>query len=103
MQKIADHFTQLYSPASYDCPEPFDLTRLENLPCDHMDFEGLAETYRQHVETELHKLRPNTFIATDGTVFSHDEWKPLTSEEATQLYWNVTRINIGSLLTLCAR
>ena len=28
MQKIADHFTQLYTPASYDCPTPFDLTRL---------------------------------------------------------------------------
>lgn len=103
MQKIADHFTQLYTPTSYDCPTPFDLTRLENLSCDHMDFEGLAETYRQSVETELHKLRPNTFIATDGTVFSHDEWKPLTSGEATQLYWGVSRINIGHLLTLCAR
>lgn len=103
MQKIADHFTQLYSPASYDCPAPFDLTRLENLPCDHMDFEGLAEAYRQSVETELHKLRPDTFIATDGTVYSHNTWKPLTSGEATQLYWNVTRINIGHLLTLFAR
>ena len=50
MQKIANHFTQLYTPASYDCPTPFDLTRLENLSCDHMDFEGLAEAYRQHVE-----------------------------------------------------
>lgn len=103
MQKIANHFTQLYTPASDDCPTPFDLTRLENLSCDHLDFGALAETYRQHVETELHKLRPNTFIATDGTVFSHNEWKPLTSEEATQLYWNVTSINIGHLLTLCAR
>ncbi|MES7024625.1 hypothetical protein U6S03_12195, partial [Cutibacterium acnes] len=59
--------------------------------------------YRQRVEAELHKLRPNTFIASDGTVYSHTEWKPLTSEEATQLYWNVTRINIGHLLTLFAR
>ena len=103
MQKIADHFTQLYTPASYDCPTPFDMTRLENLSCDHMDFEGLAEAYRQSVEAELHKLRPDTFIATDGTVFSYDAWKPLTQTEATQLYWNVTRINIGSLLTLFAR
>ena len=103
MQKIANHFTQLYSPASYDCPTPFDLTRFENLPCDRMDFEGLAEAYRQRVETQLHKLRPDTFIASDGTVFSHNQWKPLTSEEATQLYWHVTRINIGHLLTLFAR
>lgn len=103
MQKIANHFTQLYTPASYDCPTPFDLTRLENLHCDHMDFEGLAEAYRQSVEAELHKLRPNTFIASDGTVFSHNEWKPLTGGEATQLYWNVSRINVGHLLTLCAR
>lgn len=102
MQKIADHFTQLYTPTQ-DCPEPFDLTRLENLHCDNLDFEGLAESYRQSVETELHKLRPDTFIATDGTVFSYDTWKPLTQEEATQLYWNVTRINIGSLLALFAR
>ena len=102
MQKIADHFTQLYTPTP-DCPEPFDLTRLENTPCDHMDFEGLAEVYRQSVETELHKLRPDTFIASDGTVFSHNEWKPLTGGEATQLYWNVIHINIGSLLALCAR
>ena len=102
MQKIADHFTQLYTPTQ-DCPEPFDLTRLQNLPCDHMDFEGLAEAYRQRVETELHKLRPHTFIASDGTVFSYDEWKPLTQTEATQLYWNVSRINIGHLLTLFAR
>ena len=55
------------------------------------------------MEAELHKLRPNTFIASDGTVFSHNEWKPLTQTEATQLYWNVIRINIGSLLTLFAR
>jgi len=103
MQKIANNFTQLYTPTNNDCPEPFDLTRLENLHCDHLDFEGLAEAYRQHVEAELHKLRPNTFIATDGTVFSHDEWKPLTQTEATQLYWNVTRINVGQLLILCAR
>ena len=68
-----------------------------------MDFEGLAEAYRQSVEAELHKLRPNTFIASDGTVFSHDEWKPLTGDETTQLYWNVSRINVGHLLTLCAR
>lgn len=102
MQKIANHFTQLYTPTP-DCPEPFDLTRFENPSCDNMDFEGLAEAYRQHVEIELHKLRPNTFIASDGTVFSHDEWKPLTQTEATQLYWNVIRINIGSLLTLFAR
>ena len=26
MHKIADHFTQLYSPANYDCPTPFDLS-----------------------------------------------------------------------------
>lgn len=103
MQKIANHFTQLYTPASYDCSTPFDLTRLENLSCDHMDFEGLAEAYRQRVEAELHKLRPDTFIASDGTVFSHNEWKPLTQTEATQLYWNVILINIGSLLTLFAR
>lgn len=103
MQKIANHFTQLYTPTNDNLPTPFDLTRLENLSCDHLDFEGLAEAYRQHVETELHKLRPNTFIATDGTVFSYDAWKPLTGGEATQLYWNVTRINIGSLLTLFAR
>ena len=103
MQKIANHFTQLYTPASYDCPTLFDLTRLENLSCDHLDFEGLAEAYRQSVEAELHKLRPNTFIASDGTVFSHDEWKPLTGGEATQLYWNVSRINVGHLLTLYSR
>lgn len=103
MQKIANHFTQLYTPASYDCPTPIDLTRLENLHSDHLDFEGLAEAYRQRVEIELHKLRPHTFIATDGTVYSHDEWKPLTQTEATQLYWNVTRINIGSLLALFTR
>lgn len=102
MQKIANHFTQLYTPTQ-DCPEPFDLTRLENLHSNHLDFEGLAEAYRQSVETELHKLRPNTFIATDGTVFSHNEWKPLTQTEATQLYWNVTRINIGGLLARFAR
>ena len=102
MQKIANHFTQLYTPTQ-DCPTPFDLTRLENLSCDHLDFEGLAEAYRQSVEAELHKLRPNTFIASDGTVFSHDEWKPLTGGEATQLYWNVSRINVGHLLTLYSR
>ena len=61
MQKIANHFTQLYTPASCCCPTPFDLTRFENLSCDHMDFEGLAEAYRQHVETELHKLRPVSY------------------------------------------
>ena len=103
MQKIANHFTQLYTPASYDCPTPFDLTRLENLHSDHLEFESLAEAYRQCVEAELHKLRPNTFIASDGTVFSHDTWKSLTSGEATQLYWNVSRINVGHLLTLCVR
>lgn len=103
MQKIANHFTQLYTPASYDCPTPFDLTRLANIDSRLLDFEGLAEAYRQCVEAELHKLRPHTFIASDGTVFSHDEWKPLTSGEATQLYWNVSRINVGHLLTLCAR
>ena len=103
MQKIVNHFTQLYTPDSNDCPEPFDLTRLQNLHSNHVDFEGLAEAYRQNIEAELHKLRPDTFIATDGTVYSHNQWKPLTSEEATQLYWNVTRINIGSLLTLFAR
>lgn len=103
MQKIADHFTQLYTPASYDCPTPFDLTRLQNIDSNLLDFEGLAEAYRQCVEAELHKLRPHTFIASDGTVFSHDPWKPLTSGEATQLYWNVSRINVGHLLTLCAR
>lgn len=102
MQKIANHFTQLYTPTQ-DCPEPFDLTRLENLHCDHLDFEGLAEAYRQSVEIELHKLRPHTFIASDDTVYSHGEWLPLTGEEATQLYWHVTRINIGHLLTLFAR
>lgn len=103
MQKIANHFTQLYTPTNDDCPTPIDLTRFENLSCDHLDFEGLAEAYRQRVETEFHKLRPNTFIASDGTVFSYDAWKPLTDGEATQLYWNVIRINIGSLLTLFAR
>ena len=46
MQKIANHFTQLYTP-TLDCPAPFDLTRLENLPCDHMDFEG--QIGRAHV------------------------------------------------------
>lgn len=102
MQKIANHFTQLYTHTP-DCPEPFDLTRLQNIDSNLLDFEGLAEVYRQRVEAELHKLRPNTFIATDGTVFSHNEWKPLTGGEATQLYWNVTRINVGHLLTLCAR
>lgn len=102
MQKIANHFTHLYTPAP-DCPEPFDLTRLDNLSCDHLDFAGLAETYRQSVEAELHKLRPHTLIAADGTVYSHDEWKPLTADEATQLYWHVTRINVGHLLTLFAR
>ena len=35
MQKIANHSTQLYTPASYDCPTPFDLTRLENLSLPH--------------------------------------------------------------------
>lgn len=102
MQKIANHFTQLYTPAP-DCPEPFDLTRLENLPGNHLDFEGLAAAYRRSVETELHKLRPNTLIASDGTVYSPNEWKPLTADEATQLYWNVTCINVGHLLTLFAR
>ncbi|ACX30836.1 Gp43 (endogenous virus) [Propionibacterium phage PAD20] len=103
MQKIADHFTQLYTPASYDCPTPFDLTRLENLPCDHMDFEGLAETFRQSGKAKFHKLRAGRLIASDGPGFTQDEWKPLTGGEATQLYWNVSRINVGHLLTLCAR
>lgn len=102
MHKIADHFTQLYTPTP-DCPTPFDLTRLQNIDSNLLDFEGLAEAYRQSVEAELHKLRPHTFIASDGTVFSHDAWKPLTGGEATQLYWNVSRINVGHLLTLCAR
>ena len=26
MQKIADHFTQLYTPTNDDCPTPIDLS-----------------------------------------------------------------------------
>lgn len=98
---ITPSLTSLYRQTEIDVLSLHSLTENHS---DDIDLDMVRRMYHAKVqEAELHKLRPDTFIASDGTVFSHTEWKPLTGGEATQLYWNVSRINVGHLLTLCAR
>lgn len=63
----------------------------------------ICRLYRTKVEEAIRLIRPLWTVTLDGAVYGPRDWQPLTEDEVTQLYWNVTRINIGHLLTLFAR
>lgn len=97
---ITPSFTSLYGQTEID---PLSLHSLTGNHSDDIDLDMVRRMYHAKVQEAIRLIRPLWTVTRDGTVYSHDEWKPLTGGEATQLYWHVSRINVGHLLTLCAR
>lgn len=97
---ITPSFTSLYRQTEID---PLSLHALAGDYSEDIDMDMVRRMYHAKIEEAIRLIRSDWTVTLDDAVYGPRDWRPLTEDEAEELYDMIYMIDVAAILAAATR